>query len=169
MPGHGLDPTITNPDNLTMTYLQTVLSLAIGHWAGPVAIAITLFLIAAWYLGHRRAVGSAPTLLLSLAALTAITFLPTYHREYDARLLLIAMPAVSVLATRGFRWKWSALAIAMLSIFLTWHKWSMFLFHHVLSQNRAVLAIIMRPAAWGSLVLSVYFTAALWALSRPRA
>ncbi len=44
---------------------------------------------------------------LALAAISALSMLPVYHRLYDAKLLLLMVPACAMLWTKGGRLKWS--------------------------------------------------------------
>jgi len=45
---------------------------------------------------------------LALAAVAALSMLPVYHRAYDAKLLLLAVPACAMLWREGGRAKWVA-------------------------------------------------------------
>lgn len=56
---------------------------------------------------------------LALAAISALTMLPMYHRTYDARLLLISIPACATLWSQsGSRRKW-AMSLNLAGIVLT--------------------------------------------------
>jgi Glycosyltransferase family 87 len=45
---------------------------------------------------------------IALAAIAALSMLPVYHRGYDAKLLLLTVPACSLLWTTDARLKWAA-------------------------------------------------------------
>jgi hypothetical protein len=55
---------------------------------------------------------------IALASLAALTMLPVYHRGYDARLLLLAVPACALLWGDN-RWKWTALVLSTIAITAT--------------------------------------------------
>jgi Glycosyltransferase family 87 len=55
---------------------------------------------------------------IALASLAALTMLPVYHRDYDARLLLLAVPACALLWCEG-RGKWIALILSAIAITAT--------------------------------------------------
>jgi hypothetical protein len=56
---------------------------------------------------------------LALAAITALSMLPVYHRPYDAKLLLLTIPACAMLWTEGGLIRWLALAVNTAAIVLT--------------------------------------------------
>lgn len=73
--------------------------------------AFSCILIGAWlYLSLRKPV-SPKSILLSLAAGSALTMLPVYHRTYDAHLLLLTLPALAILWSEGGAKKWLALVV----------------------------------------------------------
>ena len=56
---------------------------------------------------------------LALAAISALSMLPVYHRPYDAKLLLLAIPACAWLWSEGGRLKWIAGLVTTLAILST--------------------------------------------------
>jgi hypothetical protein len=55
----------------------------------------------------------------ALAAISALSMLPTYHRSHDAKLLLLAIPACATLWIEGRRSRWLALTLTAASMILT--------------------------------------------------
>jgi hypothetical protein len=72
--------------------------------------------------GAVRALRSRFTLSnawLALAAVTALTMLVTYHRPWDAKLLLLAIPACAMLWAEGGPARWPALLITTAGLVFT--------------------------------------------------
>jgi hypothetical protein len=80
---------------------------------------LTGALMLIWILAVLRKRPTAEGALLALAAVSALTMLPVYHLTYDAKLLLLMIPACSVLwAARGPK-RWVALGLTSAAIFVT--------------------------------------------------
>jgi hypothetical protein len=62
---------------------------------------------------------SLPNAWLALAAVTALTMLVTYHRPWDAKLLMLAIPACAVLWAEGGPARWPALLITTAGLVFT--------------------------------------------------
>jgi hypothetical protein len=56
---------------------------------------------------------------LALAAIVPLTMLVTYHREWDAKLLLLTIPACAMLWAEGGLVRWIALAVNTAGLVLT--------------------------------------------------
>lgn len=56
---------------------------------------------------------------LALAAIVPLTMLVTYHRPWDAKLLLLTVPACAILWAEGGRMRWLALAVSTAGVVLT--------------------------------------------------
>ena len=101
--------------------LQAVISVFDDdpHFYNPASYLIAGSLILIWafaVMKRRFAQGQAP---LALAAISAFTLLPVYHRPYDAKLLLLAIPACAMLwPERGPR-RWVALILTSAGILVT--------------------------------------------------
>jgi uncharacterized membrane protein (UPF0136 family) len=94
--GHGLDMLIS---------LQTVTSV---FWDDPRIYNLVTWLICAPLLlllafAALRFRPSTRSAWLALAAIAALSMLPVYHRQIDARLLLLAVPACALLRAEGGR------------------------------------------------------------------
>lgn len=101
--------------------LQSVLSMLIG---GPETYNLLAFLILAplfaiclWITLRKR------TLLrekwIGLAAIAPLTLLPVYHRAYDAKLLLLILPAFVILWREGGMRRWWSLATTTAAVLMT--------------------------------------------------
>lgn len=101
--------------------LQTVFSIvrdqpAFYNSATYLACGI-VFLV--WARAVRRACFSPRTAWFALVAASALSMLVTYHRSYDARLLLLAIPACAELWTEGGATAWIAFALTSATIAFT--------------------------------------------------
>jgi hypothetical protein len=76
-----------------------------------------LFLL--WSIKTIRSGFSPRAAWFALAPISALALLPVYHRSYDARLILLAVPACAMLWKQGGRLAWCALAITLAAIVLT--------------------------------------------------
>lgn len=68
-------------------------------------------LLLAWAIRTLRSSRSRTDLWVALAAVTPLTLLVTYHRPYDAKLLLLTVPACAMLWARGGRVGWIAVLV----------------------------------------------------------
>jgi hypothetical protein len=105
--------------------------------------------------------------LLSMAALAILTLLPVYHRSYDSRLLLLALPGTLVVLERR-RIKGILLCVLVaLSIVSIQHWLQIGLAHAGLLEkvlhNKILLIVLLRES---DLRLLVCFGLLLFALAR---
>jgi len=76
-------------------------------------------LLLVWVVATLRGSTTQARAVLALAAMAALSMLPIYHRPYDAKLLMLAVPACCMLwAERGFR-GWMALLTTFSAIILS--------------------------------------------------
>lgn len=107
---------------------------------------------------------------IALAAIAALSMLPVYHRAYDAKLLLLAVPACALLWSEGGRLKWLAGLMTTLAITSTSDVPATILLGIMTSMKggldsawgRLMTAFVFHPAplillATGSFYLWVYF------------
>jgi hypothetical protein len=96
-----------------ITDLQTVLSLVRDdpRFYNPIAYLICGALLLVWGFKTLRAQASPRAAFFALASVSALTLLPVYHRQYDAKLLLLAIPACCLLWMENGALKWPALAV----------------------------------------------------------
>ena len=77
------------------------------------------FLILIWSIAVLKKRSSREGARLALAAISALSLLPVYHRTHDAKLLMLAIPACAMLWTEGGPRRWIALALTSVGILLT--------------------------------------------------
>jgi hypothetical protein len=84
--------------------LQTIFS---AFWSDPHIYNLAAYLVCGpllliWAVVAFRSRSTSSNTWLALAAIAALTMLPFYHRQYDAKLLLLTVPACAMLwAERG--------------------------------------------------------------------
>ncbi len=76
-------------------------------------------LLLIWGLARLRYGFSIQGGWLSLAAISALAMLPFYHRQYDCKLVLLTLPALSILWSIGGPMKWIGAVVNTLAISLT--------------------------------------------------
>ncbi len=76
-------------------------------------------LLLAWAVRTLRVQFSPERAWLALAAVVPLTMLVTYHRPYDAKLLLLAIPACAMLWAEGKPIRWLALLVTTAGIVFT--------------------------------------------------
>jgi hypothetical protein len=112
MGGHGLAMVIS---------LQAVFSILHDdpHFYNPASMAICALLLIFWLLRTLRHRSTPRDAWFALASVACITMLPVYHRSYDARLLLLTVPACALLWTQGGRLAKIALILNLIAILMT--------------------------------------------------
>ena len=73
-------------------------------------------LLLVWLIATLRSRSSREKDWLALAAITPIALLVTYHRVYDAKLILLTIPALAMLWARGGPHRWAVLALSTAGI-----------------------------------------------------
>lgn len=112
LPNRGFMPNIS---------LQNTLSIFNNdpRFYNPASYVISGGLILGWAIAVLRKRASMERALLALASISFLTMLPVYHRTYDTKLFLLAIPACATLwAAKGAK-RWAALALTSLAIFVT--------------------------------------------------
>jgi len=101
--------------------LQTVLSLVRDdpNFYNPVSYAIVGSLVLIWIVTTLRTRISTENAWFALAPISILSMLPIYHRLYDAKIMLLAMPACSILWHRGGGLARTAGALSFFAVFLT--------------------------------------------------
>lgn len=85
----------------------------------PVSYLICGALLLVWLVRTLRAKFSPARAWFALAAVVPLTILVTYHRPYDAKLLLLAVPACAMLWAEGRPIRWLALLVTTAGIVFT--------------------------------------------------
>jgi hypothetical protein len=93
--------------------LQSIISV---FWDNPSIYNPTSYLICGsllllWAVVTVRSRQTAARAWLALAAISALSMLPVYHRQYDAKLLLLSVPACAMLWAEGGLIAWLAVLL----------------------------------------------------------
>ncbi len=112
-----------------MINLQSALS---AFWSdpriyNPASYLLCALLLLVWALASLRFRFTPARAYLALASVAALTLLPTYHRPYDARLLLLAVPACAMLWARGGAVGRLALWLSIAAMVATGDPWAILL------------------------------------------
>lgn len=101
--------------------LQTVFSVLHDdpRFYNPATYMICGALLAILAVALLRAPHSPESIWYALASISALTMLATYHRPYDAKLLLLAVPACALLWAEGGALRHVALALTALAVTFT--------------------------------------------------
>ncbi len=144
--------------------LQTVLSLIRNdpHFYNPITYVLCGTLLVVWCVKTLRSSFSPERAWLALAAISALTLLPIYHRRYDARLLLLTIPACVMLWKRGGPIGRSAVLLTLGAIVITGDVfWIVFFNLTHYSVNSGIQAMAIEPLIL--LALGVFY---LWVYLR---
>jgi hypothetical protein len=153
--------------------LQSVISIFRDdpRFYNPVSYLVCGALLLAWSVRTLRLRFSQANAWFALAAIVPLAMLPVYHREYDAKLLLLAVPACAMLWAGGGPLRWLALLLNSAGVILTGDIPSaiLVLLTKNLHLNTAQLSgqiltvVLVRPAPLVLLALAVFY---LWVYLR---
>ncbi len=101
--------------------LQTAVSVIRNepHFYNLITYLVCVPLVVAWAVATFRMHFSLARAWLGLAAISAISLLPVYHRPYDAKILMLAIPACTALWAEGGAVGWTAVVLTSAGIFAT--------------------------------------------------
>lgn len=139
--------------------LQAILSLVWDN-GGFYNLAAWLLcgpLIVLWCLRTLRAGYSPKTAWMALAAITPLTMVPFYHRTYDARLLLVAVPACATLWNMDRRRGPWALGLMLTAIVLASDDFWILFFHLITHYAGWSLTFGMIPAPLALLAAGAFY------------
>jgi hypothetical protein len=104
-----------------ITDLQSVASVLYDSpsFYNPATFLICGMLLLVWAVGTVKAEFSPEIAWLALGAIAPLTLLVTYHRAYDARLLLLTIPACATLWAKGGRVGKTALGLDLAALVFT--------------------------------------------------
>jgi hypothetical protein len=155
---------------LVLTNLQTVTSF---FWPDPHTYDLASYLICApfvlvWGFITLRSRPSSTTAWLGLASIAAFSMLPVYHRQYDAKLILLAVPACAQLWARRGATGWIALLVTTAAFVLNgdlpWVAFLAFVHHMQWSPaGRVLTAVWDFPVPLSLLAMGVFY---LWIYAR---
>lgn len=167
------------PASLAINYLGSVISLQTvfalfrddPRFYNSVTYLICGGMLVAWSVRTLRLGFSKTSAWLALATIAPITMLLTYHRSYDAKLLLLTVPACVMLWASGGPVRWLALVVNSagfaltadfpLTILMAWARNLHIPTTGILTQLPTV--VLMRPAPLILLVMSLFY---LWVYVR---
>ncbi len=137
----------------------------------PVSYFVCGILLLVWSVATLRSQVSPARTWLALATVAALTMLMTYHRPYDAKLLLLTVPACAMLWAEGRPIRWLALLMTTLGIWFT-SDISLTL-HIMLTESQSLspvtwpakimMVLLIRPVPFILLLVSVFY---LWVYVR---
>jgi hypothetical protein len=110
---------VSSPDMIID--LQTVLSVFVNipQVYNALSYLVCSFLLCVWLITIRRSEHSTRNTLLALVSVAALSMLVTYHRSYDAKLLLLTIPACAMVWKEGKRIRWIAFALSAGTVLMT--------------------------------------------------
>ncbi len=158
---------VSSPDMIID--LQTFLSILDDNPGiyNPVTYAICGIILLAWLIVMLRSRSSPENALFALVSVAALSMLITYHRSYDAKLLLLSIPACAMLWAKGGTTAWASLFISTAGLLSTGDIPLTVLMH--LTRNlyspsagiaeKTLVALITRPAPLILLATAVFY---LW-------
>ena len=122
---------------------------------------LCLPLILVWCVKTWRS-GFSPRLAwFALAAISALTMLPFYHRTYDARLLLLAVPACAILWTEGGPYRRWSMLVTLAGIVLTGDLFWIILFQ-ITHYSGPSVTLGMIPAPVALLAFAIFYLWMYW-------
>jgi hypothetical protein len=122
----------------------------------PVVYVLCGTLLLIWSLKTLRSTFSPRLAWFALAAISALAMLPVYHRSYDARLLLLTIPACAILWTEGGPLRWWAMLLNLAGILFTGDAtWAAI--YLPVGYTRVSLAAGMIPAPLILLMLGIFY------------
>jgi hypothetical protein len=167
------------PGSLTGNAPNMVIDLqaaASVFWNNPRFYNLTSYLVCGimllfWVVTALRSRFSVTNAWLALASIIPITLLVTYHRPYDARLLLLSAPACAILWARGGSIARIAVLLTAAGVALTGDiplAISILIAKHLLPLTaglpKLILTVLfMRPASLVLLILAIFY---LWVYVR---
>lgn len=89
------------------------------HIYNPASYLVSGILILVWAAKTLQTRFTPAGAWLALAAISALSMLPVYHRAYDAKLLLLAVPACASLWAQQHKRRWLALGLTFAGIVST--------------------------------------------------
>jgi hypothetical protein len=101
--------------------LQTVVSIFVNepNVYNPITYSVCGLLLFGWLVAVLRFSPSRQNAWFALVSVAALSMLVTYHRSYDAKLLLLAVPACAMLWAEGGPTAWIALLLSTAGVLST--------------------------------------------------
>ncbi|HET7102495.1 MAG TPA: glycosyltransferase family 87 protein [Terracidiphilus sp.] len=136
-----------------------------------VALSVTGMLLLPWIWRTICSDCDSDHTWLALACVSALSMLPVYHRQHDAKLILLALPACAMLWARRDRVGWAALIVTSAAVVLNGDLASALRIVFVKKwlepitgeTGRMLMSTLGRPAQVSLLVMAVFY---LWLFMR---
>jgi hypothetical protein len=131
----------------------------------PVSYLVCGALLLPWAVTTLRSGCSPSKAMFALAAVVPLTMLITYHRPYDAKLLLLTVPACAMLWAEGTAIRWVGLLVTAFAIVITGEVPLAILVNltanlHLGSEgilSRILLMALMRPGSLALLAMAIFY------------
>jgi hypothetical protein len=169
-PGGSADPRPANVQSVGDPNLQALTSIFFtdARTFNVAAYAIFAILLVVLIRVVLRAHADPELRLLALAAVSVLSLTPVYHRFYDARLLLLTIPAVSIVYQRR-RWLGSTIAVmTILAVISVQYRVQVFLLQHAqwqsVVENKLLLILLLRQQNLELLILFFLYLYAIRSL-----
>jgi hypothetical protein len=156
-----------------VTDLQTAISFFRDDpgFYNPISYLISGSLLLVWAVTTLRSRPSISKTWFALAAVSALSMLPVYHRLGDAKLLLLTVPACSLLWAKGGFVRWLALGVNTTALLLTGDlSWAIFFsllshlpFAPTWLSGKPLMALQVFPVPLILLIVGIFY---LWAYVR---
>ncbi len=170
LPGGLNQPGLASMTGRTAAMVIDLQAVTSAIWSDPRAYNLASYLvcgalIAVWAFTTIRSGFSIRNAWLAIATAAPITLLITYHRPYDAKLLLLTIPACAILWAEGGRRRWLSLAVTTTAILCTGDFFLAALTHitrhldvsGVSPSRQIVVGVIAQPVPLILLTLAVFY------------
>ncbi len=167
---------ISNGTGGMIIALQSVASVFRDNpgFYNPAAWLVCAPLFIAWFMRTIRIGAGHAQIWLALAAMVPLSMLPVYHRPYDAKILLLAVPACAAIWAQGGVRRWFALVATSAAILVTSDLPSTLLValgrrvptYPMGLSNQLMAFVITRPAPLILLAMSIFYVWGLLAAGR---
>jgi hypothetical protein len=171
---------INNPNGahgtLAITSLQPIFSY---FWDNPriyhlLTGVVCAPLLVVWVIVTLKSRPSRAKTYYALAAIAVLSLLPVYHRQYDAKIIVLTIPALAMLWREGGSTRWVALLVSLQGYLLTADlAWTIFVSYllkgHLLQMNEAgnfgpkMTPVMNFPVPISLLIMGVFY---LWVYTR---
>ncbi len=147
--------------------LQTVVSVFVDDpdVYNPVTYGVCGLLLLGWLIAVMRFSRSRQNAWFALASATALSMLVTYHRSYDAKLLLLAVPACAILWEEGGHTAWTAGLLSTAGVLSTSDIPLAILMRATRNlyspdanlAQKALVSVVTRPAPFCLLAIAIFY------------
>lgn len=173
VPGATNDPRPASEQAVAALNLQTITSIFFTDEKAfnYAAYAVVGVLFVAWAVVVLRMKPNMDNHLLSLGALSVLTLLPVYHRSYDGRFLLLAIPAALIIfEKRRIVGAFLCVLIALATVSIQY--WVQLLLQRdgllqTVQRNKPLLILLLREGDLSLLILFGLFMVAFFSIRGP--